>query len=137
MYPSRVGTSTCCIRCDACSHIIWAIFYFAVDILFTCLLDEGVDKRLNVKAFNWHHALPKQYHNFSGDYAGFRGKHGDTSFRFYLNAQLEVKMKLAPMLVTSSVSGLNVASQPFCCFLSLMSFLNSLLFSQRSSMPNA
>jgi hypothetical protein len=96
--------------------------YFTVDVLFACLLDEGFDKRLQVKAFNWHRALPKQYHNFSGDYAGFRGKHGETAFRFYLNAQVEVKMKLAPMLATSSVSGLNVASQPACFFLSLMSF---------------
>ncbi len=117
MCPSRVGTSTGCLHYGACSHIL-AIFYYAVDLLFSCLLKDGFEKRLQVKEYNWKYVLPKQYHTFSGDYPGFRGKHGDSAFRFYVSPALDVQLQLAPPLVTKSVSGcmlLHSSPVALCC----------------------
>ena len=57
----------------------------------------------NSKKRNWEYALPKKYHCFSGDYHGFKGKHGET-FRFVATEEREVSLCLAPPLARKNVS---------------------------------
>jgi hypothetical protein len=108
MCPNQVGSLNVAYYLTS-SITLTEIFRFLlspVEALFQTILENGLEKRFEGES-NWKQWLQPQYHQFSGDYPGFNGRHGET-FRF-IESAYPISLKMAAPL----------ANRMVCCWITL------------------